>query len=162
MMLSMPSKPGRCPMCRKSVPASETTRTRAGKPIHAACMAVAKSEKVERQKSTPSGGNGGRTGKPKQRSRRTRMTPAGGHADAAPGGVPAKFNGQCPLCPGRWAAGERIGKSADGTWAHAACASAEREFRRNQEAVLSGETFRSQKPSDWRRGASPSSTRSTR
>ncbi|MFF4653574.1 hypothetical protein [Streptomyces sp. NPDC001380] len=32
-----------------------------------------------------------------------------------------------------------------------------REFERNREAVTSGETYRSQKPSTWRRGGSPSS-----
>lgn len=38
----------------------------------------------------------------------------------------------------------------------------EREIARNKARIESGETFRGQKPSDWRRGASPFSTRRAR
>ncbi|MFF1918464.1 hypothetical protein ACFVYE_44535 [Streptomyces sp. NPDC058239] len=39
---------------------------------------------------------------------------------------------------------------------------AEREFARNKARIESGETFRAQKPSDWRRGSSRSSARPAR
>ncbi|WP_406423666.1 hypothetical protein OHA59_49455 [Streptomyces sp. NBC_01589] len=57
-------------------------------------------------------------------------------------------------------------KVTDG-WGHPGCApqqmsAAEREFARNKARIESGETFRARKPSDWRRGFSPSSTRPAR
>ncbi|MFI1018227.1 hypothetical protein [Streptomyces sp. NPDC020965] len=52
-------------------------------------------------------------------------------------------------------------------WGHPGCAprklsAAEREFARNKARIEAGETFRGQKPSDWRLGSSPSSTRPAR
>ncbi|MFE3591383.1 hypothetical protein ACFXOY_28215 [Streptomyces niveus] len=82
------------------------------------------------------------------------------------GSVRAEFPGTCPACFKGYGKGEVITKVTDG-WGHPGCAprqmsAAEREFARNKARIESGETFRGQKPSDWRRGASPSSTRPAR
>ncbi|GAA4339871.1 hypothetical protein GCM10023086_75120 [Streptomyces venetus] len=79
------------------------------------------------------------------------------------GSVRAAYPGICPACFKDYAKGEDLTKVTD-HWGHPACAprqmsAAEREFARNKARIESGETFRGQKPSDWRRGASPSSTR---
>ncbi|MFF3129675.1 hypothetical protein ACFVRD_47655 [Streptomyces sp. NPDC057908] len=77
-----------------------------------------------------------------------------------------QYPGTCPACFKNYGKGEVITKVTDG-WGHPACAprqlsAAEREFARNKARIESGETFRGQKPSDWWRGASPSSTRPAR
>lgn len=82
------------------------------------------------------------------------------------GSVRAAYPATCPACFKDYAKGEVITKVTDG-WGHPGCAprqmsAAEREFARNKARIESGETFRGQKPSDWRRGASPSSTRPAR
>ncbi|MGW7341248.1 hypothetical protein [Streptomyces sp. NPDC054808] len=82
------------------------------------------------------------------------------------GSVRAAYPGTCSACFKDYSKGEVITKVAEG-WGHPACAprklsAAEREFARNKARIESGETFRAQKPSDWRRGASPSSTRPAR
>lgn len=82
------------------------------------------------------------------------------------GSLRAAYGGTCPACFKDYAKGEVITKVADG-WGHPGCAPrplsvAEREFARNKARIESGETFRGQKPSDWRRGASPSSSRPAR
>ncbi|WP_237525021.1 hypothetical protein [Streptomyces sp. SID5643] len=82
------------------------------------------------------------------------------------GSVRAAYPGTCPACFKDYAKGEVITKVTDG-WGHPGCAprqmsAAEREFARNKARIESGETFRGQKPSDWRRGSSPSSTRPAR
>ncbi|MGW6206291.1 hypothetical protein ACWF9B_21945 [Streptomyces sp. NPDC055089] len=82
------------------------------------------------------------------------------------GSVRAAYGGTCPACFKDYAKGEAITKVTDG-WGHPGCAprklsTAEREFARNKARIESGETFRGQKTSDWRRGSSPSSTRPAR
>ncbi|MFI9531502.1 hypothetical protein [Micromonospora rosaria] len=72
-------------------------------------------------------------------------------------GVAASFAGTCGTCERNYPAGTRLGKVGDG-WAHLACAEAVRE----RDRILRGETFAARKPSDWRRGKAPSSTRTTR
>ncbi|MEU8024697.1 hypothetical protein AB0B88_21050 [Micromonospora haikouensis] len=80
---------------------------------------------------------------------------AGGQRSA--GGVAARFPGICVTCERGYPAGVRLGQVGDG-WAHLACAEAVRE----RDRILRGETFAGHKPSDWRRGKAPSSTRATR
>ncbi|MGV9342939.1 hypothetical protein [Streptomyces sp. NPDC003688] len=82
------------------------------------------------------------------------------------GSVPATYAGTCPACSKNYGKADAITKMPDG-WGHPGCASqqlaaADREFARNKAQVESGETYRARKPSDWRRGSSPSSTRPTR
>ncbi|WP_189867158.1 hypothetical protein [Streptomyces poonensis] len=82
------------------------------------------------------------------------------------GSVRAACPGTCRACFKDYAKGEVITKVTDG-WGHPGCvprqlSAAEREFARNKARIESGETFRGQKPSDWRRGASPSGTRPAR
>ncbi|WP_431777031.1 hypothetical protein [Streptomyces cucumeris] len=82
------------------------------------------------------------------------------------GSVRAAYPGTCAACFKDYGKGEVITKLTDG-WGHPGCAprklsAAEREFARNKARIESGATFRGQKPSDWRRGASPSSTRPAR
>lgn len=82
------------------------------------------------------------------------------------GSLRAAYGGTCPACFKDYSKGEVITKVTEG-WGHPGCAprrlsAAEREFARNKVRIESGETFRGQKPSDWRRGASPSSTRPAR
>jgi hypothetical protein len=82
------------------------------------------------------------------------------------GSIRAAYPGTCPACFKHYGKGEAITKVADG-WGHPGCAprklsAVEREFARNKARIESGETYRAQKPSDWRRGASPSSTRPAR
>ncbi|MFF7603340.1 hypothetical protein [Streptomyces mirabilis] len=84
--------------------------------------------------------------------------PRGSRRDAYPG--------TCPACFKDYGKGEVITKVTDG-WGHPGCAprqmsAAEREFARNKARIESGETFRAQKPSDWRLGSSPSNTRPAR
>ncbi|MEV4826445.1 hypothetical protein [Micromonospora sp. NPDC049274] len=74
-----------------------------------------------------------------------------------PAGVTASFAGTCVACERGYRSGTPLGKVLAG-WAHAACAAAVRE----RDRILRGETFASQKPSDWRRGKGPSSARVTR
>ncbi|GAA3767198.1 hypothetical protein [Streptomyces chiangmaiensis] len=80
--------------------------------------------------------------------------------------VCAAYPGTCPACFKDYAKGEVITKVTD-RWGHPGCAfrqlsAAEREFARNKARIESGETFRGQKPSDWRREASSSNTRPAR
>ncbi|WP_324792453.1 hypothetical protein SJX93_00180 [Streptomyces cyaneofuscatus] len=82
------------------------------------------------------------------------------------GSLWAAYGGTCPACFKDYAKGEVVTKVTEG-WGHPGCAprglsAAEREFARNMARIESGETFRGRKPSDWRRGASPSSTRPAR
>ncbi|MFE2045309.1 hypothetical protein ACFXAZ_31220 [Streptomyces sp. NPDC059477] len=98
---------------------------------------------------------------------------AGGRKPAAKKAVPlprgslrAAYGGTCPACFKDYGKGEVITKVTGG-WGHPGCASrklsaAEREFARNKARIEAGETFRGQKPSDWRLGSSPSSTRPAR
>ncbi|MFD4874561.1 hypothetical protein ACFWOB_14525 [Streptomyces sp. NPDC058420] len=82
------------------------------------------------------------------------------------GTVRAAYPGTCPSCFRDYDKGTVITKVGE-NWGHPGCAprepsAAEREFERNKARIDSGETFRSRKPSDWRRGASVSSTRPAR
>ncbi|MFJ5787939.1 hypothetical protein [Streptomyces hydrogenans] len=82
------------------------------------------------------------------------------------GVVRAAHPGTCPACFKDYDKGTVITKLSDG-WGHRACAprkpsAAELAFARNKARIESGETFRSQKPSDWRLGSSPSSSRPAR
>ncbi|MGW2050825.1 hypothetical protein ACWCPF_37480 [Streptomyces sp. NPDC001858] len=82
------------------------------------------------------------------------------------GSVRAAYPGTCPACFKDYDKGTVITKVGE-NWGHPGCAprqpsAAEREFERNKARIESGETFRSRKPSDWRRGASVSSTRPAR
>lgn len=82
------------------------------------------------------------------------------------GTVRAAYGGTCPACCKEYGKSEAITKATDG-WRHAGCAprnpsAAEREFGRNKARIEAGETFRGQKPPDWRLGSSPSSTRPVR
>ncbi|MER6317045.1 hypothetical protein ABT237_25250 [Streptomyces sp. NPDC001581] len=82
------------------------------------------------------------------------------------GSLRAAYGGTCPACFKDYAKGEVITKVAEG-WGHPGCAprklsAAEREFARNKAGIEAGETFRGQKPSDWRLGSSPSNTRPAR
>ncbi|MFF0142364.1 hypothetical protein ACFYRN_38735 [Streptomyces sp. NPDC005227] len=82
------------------------------------------------------------------------------------GSLRAAYPGTCPACFKDYGKGDVITKVIGG-WGHPGCAprqmsAAEREFARNKARIESGETFRAQKASDWRRGSSPSSTRPAR
>jgi hypothetical protein len=82
------------------------------------------------------------------------------------GSVRAAHPGTCPACFKDYGKGEVITKVGE-SWGHPGCAprqvsAAEREFAQNKAAIERGETFRSRKPSDWRLGSSPSSTRPAR
>ncbi|MFF1498217.1 hypothetical protein [Streptomyces sp. NPDC058304] len=82
------------------------------------------------------------------------------------GSLRAAYPGTCPACFKDYGKGEVITKVTNG-WGHPGCAprqlsAAEREFARNKARIESGETYRAQKPSDWRLGSSPSSTRPAR
>ncbi|MFF2374851.1 hypothetical protein ACFVUW_10760 [Streptomyces xiamenensis] len=79
------------------------------------------------------------------------------------GAVRAAYPGTCPGCLKGYGKGEVIAKVTD-SWGHPGCATrqlsaAEREYARNKARIEGGETFRGHKPSDWRVGASPSSSR---
>jgi hypothetical protein len=67
------------------------------------------------------------------------------------GAVNAAFDGTCPVCTRAVKKGSSVRKVEAG-WAHLSCA----EFESNRQAVLDGRTFAGHKPSDWRRGQSPS------
>ncbi|MFI9343990.1 hypothetical protein ACIG0D_22400 [Streptomyces sp. NPDC052773] len=82
------------------------------------------------------------------------------------GSVRAAYGGTCPACFKDYGKDKVITKVAEG-WVHPGCApqqlsAAEREFARDKAGTEAGETFRGQKPSDWRLGSSPSSTRPAR
>ncbi|WP_330441348.1 hypothetical protein OHB44_33100 (plasmid) [Micromonospora sp. NBC_00821] len=107
-------------------------------------------------------GKPSRKPRPKKSTGRTTTT-AGKRRSGAqpraskPAGVAASFAGTCVACERGYPAGAPLGKVPAG-WAHAACADAVRE----RDRILRGETFASQKPSDWRIGKGPSSARVTR
>ncbi len=85
---------------------------------------------------------------------------------AAPGPVfEAKYCGKCGLCDHRFSTGTRIHYIAKKTLAHAACAVPSGRGNSTNEAAVSVEeladdlaraNMRSQKPSTWRLGRSPS------
>ena len=127
---------GACPVCRKQVHREQKRRkTKAGAWAHDKCMPKA---------AVPAA------------RRRVEGIP-GKAAAAGRSGVSAAYAGTCPLCRRGYQAGTKVAKSAEG-WAHAACAQAQRE----RDRILSGETFRGHKPSDWKLGSSPSSSRPRR
>ncbi|MFF2963328.1 hypothetical protein ACFVT1_31435 [Streptomyces sp. NPDC057963] len=102
-------------------------------------------------------------GKPTAKKAAVKKTTANKAVPLPRGSIRAAYPGTCPACFKDHGKGEVITKVADG-WGHPGCAprqlsGAEREFVRNKAWIESGETFRAQKPSDCRRGASPSSTR---
>lgn len=98
---------------------------------------------------------------------------AGGGKSAAKKAVPlprgsvrATSPGSCPACFKDYGKGTVITKVGE-SWGHPGCAPrqlsvVDREFERNKARIESGETFRSRKPSDWRRGASVFNTRPAR
>lgn len=82
------------------------------------------------------------------------------------GSVRATYPGTCPACLKDYGNGEVITQATEGR-RHPGCpprhlSAAEREVAPNKVRIDSGETFRSRKPSDWRRGAAVSSTRPAR
>ncbi|MGK5546676.1 hypothetical protein ACSNOH_18380 [Streptomyces sp. URMC 127] len=108
-----------------------------------------------------------KTGGGKPAGKKTRAKTGAKKAVPLPrGAVRAAYAGTCPVCVKDYDKGAVITKVSEG-WGHVACAqrkmsAAEREFARNKATIESGETFRSRKPSDWRLGSSPSSTRPAR
>jgi ribonuclease HI len=77
----------------------------------------------------------------------------------------AKYPGTC-RCGRPYEAGSQIAKNPQG-WGHPECAASEVEqaaadFQRDHDSVIAGETNRSRKPSQWRRGSNPSAGRATR
>ncbi|MEU5163851.1 hypothetical protein AB0G74_30145 [Streptomyces sp. NPDC020875] len=82
------------------------------------------------------------------------------------GALRAPYGGTCPACFNDYGKGEVITKVADG-WGAPWLRPSEAvgggvEFARNKARIESGDTYRAQKPLDWRFGASPSSTRPAR
>lgn len=73
----------------------------------------------------------------------------------------ATSESRCPMCTKQITVGAMVVES-DGRWLHRGRASKLQAIQANRESILSGETFRGRKPSDWRRGSSPSSSRSRR
>lgn len=73
----------------------------------------------------------------------------------AAGTVVAKFAGTCGGCSQRYPKGTSLGRIGEG-WGHNECA----KIMRETERIRSGETFRSQQASTWRRGAGPGQSRS--
>ncbi|GAB3847251.1 hypothetical protein GCM10027610_066780 [Dactylosporangium cerinum] len=69
----------------------------------------------------------------------------------------AKFGGKCPLCERACQVGQQISRVAgDGNrWGHPECVSAAEKTR----AILDWRTFRGHKPSGWRLGRGPGSSR---
>lgn len=61
----------------------------------------------------------------------------------------ARQNSRCSLCDMEINRGDLITRWQEGTvgWAHLVCA----ELRRSKAMIEAGETFRSHKPSTWRR-----------
>ncbi|WP_189716425.1 hypothetical protein [Streptomyces chryseus] len=118
----------------------------------------AQREAIKRAQAAKSKAGGGKPAAKKAAAKKTVPLPRGL--------LRAAYPGTCPACFKDYAKDEVITKVADG-WGHPGCAprplsAAEREFARNKARIESGETFRGQKPSDWRRGASPSSSRPAR
>ncbi|WP_433121945.1 hypothetical protein [Micromonospora sp. CA-246542] len=108
-------------------------------------------------------GKPSRKPRPKKSTAKTAATAGKRRGGAQPraskpaAGFAASFAGTCVACERGYPAGARLGKVPAG-WAHMACADAVRE----RDRILRGETFASQKPSDWRLGKGPSSARVTR
>lgn len=107
-----------------------------------------------------------------KRAQAAKKTTAGKQAPAtktAPpprGSVRAADPSTCPACLKDYGKGDIITKVTDG-WGHPGCAprrpsAAELTFAKNKARIDSGDSFRGHKPSDWRLGASPSSSRSAR
>lgn len=59
----------------------------------------------------------------------------------------ARYPSTCPVCENLIERGAPIGRAMSNEWAHSACAMEDRQ----RALIASGETFRSRKPSDWRR-----------
>lgn len=82
-----------------------------------------------------------------------------GRSGARGSGQQAITESTCPMCVKQIAIGAVV-RERDGRLLHHRCASELDGIERTRRAVLSGETFRSKRASDWRRGASPGSARS--
>jgi hypothetical protein len=147
-----------CVICRKPARREDRVRTRKGGHTHRACL----------DKATKAGHAGAST--PPAGQRPERPAPAAVQWDAPEQrrgpGTPSRFPGKCPMCDEGYPAKTLVTKIFAG-WAHTLCvfpdsaapsSAGAREFEENRAAILSGETFRSQKPSTWRRGGSPSSS----
>ncbi|UWZ37792.1 hypothetical protein Drose_05840 [Dactylosporangium roseum] len=71
----------------------------------------------------------------------------------------ARYGGTCPLCERPYRIGQDIARVPGGRqWGHPECA----EAAANTQAILDGKTFRGHKPSDWRLGRGPGSSRKQR
>jgi hypothetical protein len=62
----------------------------------------------------------------------------------------ARLPGTCPICRSAISPGDPLGRWMQ-SWAHRPCVESWRQYESNQLAILRGETFASQKPSEWRR-----------
>jgi hypothetical protein len=134
-----------CAICKKRFRSTDTKTTAStGSVVHDRCLSRAKKAGLGKQ-----GPERRQPSKPKN----TPSKPNG--TDTA--GIPARFPGTCAVCDRGYAEGTRIRKTPDGKWGHAACAAPRSAFARNKAMIEAGETFRSQKPSNWRRGEGPSS-----
>ncbi|OXM47545.1 hypothetical protein CFP75_23845 [Amycolatopsis alba DSM 44262] len=86
----------------------------------------------------------------KQAAERQKEKPPG----AAAAKIAARYPGICCACDRSYPKGELLGRVGSG-WGHEACA----KIAAETEKIRTGETFRRQRPSTWRRGAGPGKTR---
>lgn len=68
----------------------------------------------------------------------------------------ARYPGRCPVCCRPISVGQDLGRH-EAFWAHQECARAVAIDGRAKTRILEGVEFRGQKPSEFRRGVSPSS-----
>jgi len=67
--------------------------------------------------------------------------------------VKAKFKNRCHMCTEDILPGSVIRKSRSGKWIHGLCA----DYAAMTAAINAGDTYASQRRSDWKMGKSPSS-----
>lgn len=161
-----------CPVCGEAAGGQCRRPDRKARPPHPQRVALAAASAdgpapakgpATAEERPPVGGAPAPTGRSAGRKAAARGAPEAGVPEQR-GAVRAAFAGTCPVCMRHFDRGTEVQRVGNG-WGHAACAAPGRaaaEFRRNKAAIEAGATFRGRKPSTWRRGTSPSSSRTDR
>lgn len=161
-MQAMTNAADPCAICHKQLGSEPPSRSKSGRQCHTSCLTRATVAGKGNPAASPPVGQRKRRGTPAKATRPTQVKTS---VNLPKGTVASKFPGTCPGCESPYAVGTPVRKIGS-SWGHAACAPQtdrrSQEYETNKARVLAGETFRGHKASDWRRGSSPGSSRSSR
>jgi hypothetical protein len=108
--------------------------------------------------SSPTAAGAAKTGSSSRSNKRGKARSSSAQAAGTTKNRRATMASTCPGCSQRIAVGDSIATWPAGGWAHVGCAQASKE----RLAILAGDRFASQRPSDYRLGSSPSNSRPRR